>query len=233
MLTKKSNGFTLLEVLIATSLFVIVLVITIGTVGFGAGFQGRIALQRRVSDETRRVSDLNTRDVRAVNGTFKFVEGNKTYTFTGWLAEFYCIENCSLKNQLVPSKELTGVNSLEAANALIVSTKDSYKIYLSEGNKNKTPGIYYKEIVKDNTAETTFNSIDVIAIRKPENLITRENFESSVKFGGLAQATEATNKQQSFIQYLLLSRSKDYDTAKVQEKAKSEFRTTVTSISYK
>jgi len=229
---KKLKGFTLLEVLIATSMFVVVLIITIGTVGFGAGFQGRIGQQKRVTDETSRISDLIERDIRGANAEIKVAAGAQTYTFDHGLAEFVCIESCSLKNNNVASVELTNVDIADAANALVISANDSYKIYLSEGNKDKVAVVYYKEIKKSLFKDDVLSGNDIIMIRKSENQISSTKLETSIYFAGLASSMSGSTAQQDFVQFYIVSRSLDYNNAKVQNRAKSELRSIITSRRY-
>jgi prepilin-type N-terminal cleavage/methylation domain-containing protein len=67
---KKKNtnpGFTLLEILIATGIFAIVMVITVGIVSQSAGFQSKIRAQRQTYEEVRRLSDQISQDIRSAS----------------------------------------------------------------------------------------------------------------------------------------------------------------------
>lgn len=231
-LGKKSKGFTLLEVLIATSMFVIVLVITIGTVGFGAGFQGRINQQKRVSDETRKLSDMITRDVQAASGEISVGQGTDVYNFKSGLAEFACIESCILKNNSISAMDLSGNALNQPANALVIAGKDSYKIYLSEGNKDKAVAIYYNEIKRTDISNNVLYSNDIMSIRKDKYLISSSKADTTIAFGGLCLSDNVSSRQQSYVQYYILSQTKDYVDVNVQNRARAEIRSTVTSRRY-
>jgi hypothetical protein len=213
-------------------MFVIVLVITIGTVGFGAGFQGRINQQKRVSDEARKLSDMVTRDVQAASGSIFVGQGTDTYTFKSGVAEFACIESCILKNDRVSANDLSGSGLNQAANALVIAGKDSYKIYFSEGNKDKTAAIYYNEIKRTDVAKNTLYSIDIMSVRNDNNLISSSKADTTISFGGLCASDKISTRQQSYVQYYILSQTKDYIDVNVQNRARAEIRSTVTSRSY-
>jgi len=233
MSAKKSKGFTLLEVLIATSMFVIVLVITIGTVGFGAGFQGRINQQKRVTDETRKLSDMITRDVQAARGEISVGQGTDVYNFKSGLAEFACIESCLLKNDRVAQADLSGDALNQPANALVIASENSYKIYLSEGNKDKTPAIYYNEIKRTDISNNVLYSNEIMSVRSEKYLISSSKVDTTIAFGGLCASDNISPRQQSFVQYYVLSQTKNYSDVAVQNRARAEIRSTATSRSYK
>lgn len=233
MSAKKSKGFTLLEVLIATSMFVIVLVITIGTVGFGAGFQGRINQQKRVTDETRKLSDMITRDVQAARGEISVGQGTDVYNFKSGLAEFACIESCLLKNDRVAQADLSGDALNQPANALVIASENSYKIYLSERNKDKTPAIYYNEIKRTDVSNNVLYSNEIMSVRSEKYLISSSKVDTTIAFGGLCASDNISPRQQSFVQYYVLSQTKNYSDVAVQNRARAEIRSTATSRSYK
>lgn len=92
---KYLTGFTLMELLIAATIFAAVLVIATGILGQSSSFRGKIKATREVSEDTKRLADMITRDVRSANitGTVRARVINNNYidmTFKNGLALLNC-----------------------------------------------------------------------------------------------------------------------------------------------
>jgi|GEM_PF-2395095 len=61
------KGFTLIEILIALSIFSVVLMMTTSIVGQSAGFQSKIEAQKDTFQATRAISDMMATDIRSAN----------------------------------------------------------------------------------------------------------------------------------------------------------------------
>ncbi len=231
-INRKTKGFTMLEVLIATSLFVVVLVITIGTVGFSAGFQNRISSQKRATDEIRRISDLITRDVRSATSEAKIVQGTDSISFKNGLVELNCIESCQIKNNIIPSAEVSGDNYQNGANVLLIATADSYKVYFSEGNSTKFPAIYFKEIKFSTLKNNAISTQEIMNIRTNDYLISSSKLDTKIGFGGYCPNESVGSLLQPYAQYYIRSQSKNYVTSRVQDRAQATLRSSVTSRKY-
>lgn len=60
---QKDRGFTLLELLVAVSIFSVLVVLVVGSFGFATSYQRRIRVNREVSQAARHVLDTVTREV--------------------------------------------------------------------------------------------------------------------------------------------------------------------------
>jgi len=156
--TKNRKAFTLLEVLIATGIFSMVMALTTGIVSFGAGYQSKIQVLRNVSFETQKIGDGLARDIRASEGTFKAKINNidtNEYEFINGLALLKCDPNtdniadpwtCQFAYNDFSDPDLAGpVSVLDdpkeyKANALIIFSKDRFIIYLSLNNQILSKG---------------------------------------------------------------------------------------------
>ncbi len=90
----KYSAFTLIEILIGTLIFAVVMVITTGVVGQSVGYQSKIRAIKQTSEESRKLADMITRDVREANGEFtiKYTNGVglQTGEYDSGLAFFSC-----------------------------------------------------------------------------------------------------------------------------------------------
>jgi prepilin-type N-terminal cleavage/methylation domain-containing protein len=143
---QKSKAFTLLEILIATGIFAIVMVITVGIVSQSAGFQSKIRAQRQTYEEARRLSDQISQDIRGA-ATSANVISEPSASGPGEVAKFnnglillQCFGNsdCNYKYSRIPlaldsaskdplpfSLQTNGdIDYTNGANTLLIFTKD-------------------------------------------------------------------------------------------------------------
>lgn len=66
-LERNQKGFTLMEVLVATAIFAVIMVIVTATVAQTSSYRTKLKAMRETSEETRRLADMITRDVRSAN----------------------------------------------------------------------------------------------------------------------------------------------------------------------
>jgi len=67
----KQKGFTLIEILVATTIFALVMVITTGVVSRSSAFNSKLRVQRQIQEEILRIADMITRDIRSANASGK------------------------------------------------------------------------------------------------------------------------------------------------------------------
>lgn len=122
------KGFTLIEVLIATAIFAVVMIMTTAVVSQSVGFQSKIRAVRQSSQESRKLADLISRDIRSAKGSFKiaFNTGtgpNQSVEFKNGMGVFGCIYGGGCKNY---DDFLSGTSP---ANALVIADGKKLKIY--------------------------------------------------------------------------------------------------------
>jgi prepilin-type N-terminal cleavage/methylation domain-containing protein len=152
--TKKA--FTLLEILIATTLFSVIMIMTTGIIGQSAGFRSKLQVMREASSASRKLADQITRDVREAHYSGKVLygpgsNGTTEATYPRGIALFACSEtssfSCLPKNYKIPPAADTGDlpsglassdQSNLVANVLLLfgynptSTYKSVKIYVQK-----------------------------------------------------------------------------------------------------
>jgi len=247
------RAFTLLETLIATSIFAIVMVLSTGIVAQSAGYQRKIEVTRKVSEESRRLAEMISADLRIANaeGTVKAKESGSypAYTYKNGVALLNCELSagaCSFRHY---QDDETGNNGLDAsafsnsiaddyqANTLVIFYKKSdsttgYKIYFADG------GVAYYLSGDGNSVTLSTNVVE--SFLYPTTIVTDSNKISSaanysigLKFGGFAPSSSAANIYQPYILYDLNVETAGYSTIKeVYDKSKAHLRSGVTVRSY-
>jgi len=242
--TKFKKAFTLLEILIASSIFAVIMLITTGTVAQSSSYRSKLKTLREVNEETRQIADQITRDVRtgtsmaqveALDGTTK-----KTRTFKNGLALLKCkgsVYQCSFVNattgNITDGNPFNSTDSI-IANTLIISTKDAYKIYVlvDDGTSHNTFISYGTVAHNPVTANDIITATQVKGVTG--NKITSTNTETAVNFGGYCPDDSATTIQQPYVQFFITSRTAGYTGSglPLNQKSLAQLRSMVTSRSY-
>lgn len=219
----KSRGFTLLEVLVATSIFAMIMLITTGTIAQSSTYRSKLAAMRQVNEETRKLADQITRDVREANGVIKLDEDNSAHTihtynsgiaFVNWGDPLLLVDNITPRTTLSAEESGTIIPTVYAQ-TLIVATKDQYKMYLAARWKSH---VYYKTIDRYEADGSVhcITSAEISNIKQGAdstgartNRISLANTETKISFSGFAPDTNATSKQQAYVSFLITSKSRD------------------------
>lgn len=241
--TKPRNvrrGFTLMEVLVASSIFAVVMVFVTGAVVASSNYQSKIRIINQTSEESRRLADMITRDVRSANYPIKIkarkgdnstippgppqsllspsTEISTDFTFKNGIALF---SSTFISNNLSSNiNDIVDMNN--GANMLIISLKDKAKIYQTSDN-----GLYYKEIEyqsADHFVDTTN-----LSIANSDNLISKEKLDVNVRFGGYAPDDGVNAVGQPMIKFYISVGSQNEGTYNYY---KTAIRSAVTSRSY-
>lgn len=249
----KQKGFTLLEVLIASALFAMVMVMTTGTIASSSSYQSKLKAMRETGEESRRLADMLTNDIRSASQPVTFTINSTTYNFKNGLA--------FLKWNGVWNSRYDAAPSVAAndANVLIIATKDSYIIYSTSLLDNRvcyqklpsagiTPSALATFISNLGACGSYITPTDDAAIYLAANrwiVIAGDNGDSinnnntdtrdtTIKFGGFLPSdafisSNPTLNQQPYVQFDIISETKSTD---VQSRSKAEIKSTVTSRSY-
>ena len=255
-LTTRKKAFTLMEVLIAAGIFAIVMVITVGILGQSSTFRSKINAQREASESAKMLADKISRDVRESGFPAKITLCNNK-ACSAQQEKVFKSGIAIIKGQGVIDSDarLWGsfVNDSEAVNSfakkdygtqgqiLITTTKDKYKVYFSSYIVGVHKAVFYKEYQRLNPGGelVTLTSADIGTTRgkdrfyEVDNLITnRIKQDVSTFFSGYAPYEDATVKQQPYVQFYLISQTKNYDSLLPNFRAKIEIRSAVTARSF-
>ncbi len=224
--TPRLKAFTLLEVLIATSVFVIVMVFALGTVGENVGFQAKLKSTKEVNIEMRRTNDLITRDIRGISQPVKIELGDSKEEFSGGLALLLCTPGCQLKHNLLPSIPDFPATQ-EEANTLVLGSKNSYKIYASRDQR-----LYFTELPFGGLKDSLLTNADLVNIFIDNNIISSSRIELAVKFSGFSPGKTVKNRQQPYVQMMIESKTKNFDQLSPKSRASATLRTLTESRFY-
>lgn len=241
------KGFTLFEILVASAIFAMVMVIATGVIAQMSSYNSKIKLSKSVSEETRKVADQISTDVRQAI-SYQTICGTVNV-----FSEATCPANvtqnpigCTQKNNLIPSSDFVTASS-NPSNTLIITTKDYFIIYYSHSLNKAIYRLVYTKIIP-NTATfrfpcgiainetsllTTFQVITGNSTSYENYRLTGNDTEASVNFAGFTSGGSSA-LQQPYVQFYIVSKSKNYDTTTVpSQKAKAELRSMVTSRDYR
>jgi prepilin-type N-terminal cleavage/methylation domain-containing protein len=147
---KKNRAFTLIEVLIATAIFAIAMIMTTGIVSQSVSYQTKLHEIRVTANASRKIADMISRDIRDANaeGTINVYDdaadptSHYSLTAKDGVAILVCrntstTERCNLIAYTVANNSTLNANSNPYAgtgggNALVIFNKQWTKVYYSE-----------------------------------------------------------------------------------------------------
>lgn len=229
-LTTKKKAFTLMEILIAATIFAAVMVLTTGILGQSSSFRGKIRATREVSEETKKLADMITRNVRESNfpgkielciGTLATCTTFQEKTFVNGTAIIHGIGFTTLGNSLYGSfeNESTPASSYNdgttnRGQVLVTTTKDKYRVMFASTLKT----VYYQEFprVDSSGGLITLTAANLASVRGNNatgNVTTLANaignyskLATKIYFSGYAPSDDAAaKKQQPYIQFFIRS----------------------------
>ena len=230
-LQTRKKAFTLMEILIAASIFAIVMVIATGILGQSSSFRGKIKAQRESSEDAKKIADMISRDVREATGPVTVnLDTNpivsKTYSGGIVLQKVTLGSTAIFKYFSAPFDYSSLPTTNPDANTLIIATKSKIIIYA-----NINSSIYRKAV--DYSSPGIFNMADIaFTFLLPENKINSSNVDTAIFFGGYSPATTSTNLQQPYLQFILTCQTKGYSSLSPNSRAIIEIRSTVTARNF-
>lgn len=252
---KTKKAFTLLEVLIATSVFAIVMVMTTGAISSSSNYQAKIKAMRDVNNSSNKIADSIARDLRSAEGEIKVKAnaGASAVTFKNGVALALCDASaCTLKDNTAPADNFGNPD----ANVLIINTKDSsgnaiWKVYTINNNvvylTSAEPDHYLHFTSYDAASKTyalllksTLNSLITNLMSAPginddtHALSDSNTTENSVIFSGFTYVDGGTTRAQSYVSFSVTSKTKNYDilASRPSERASTTIRSMVTMRNY-
>lgn len=256
------RGFTLIEILIALSIFSVVLMMTTGIVGQSAGFQSKIEAQKETFQATRSINDMIATDIRSANTGGEIeadvnidpspILSRQSKTYPSGLAVFDCktvgaddkclfvhFQNSDNGQESILSNHVDGM-SLQTAvdfkgNTIVIEKK-------IQNTANKTVIVYNlndKKLYRNTLTlaqNDPFELTDSLpAIRLESNQISDKTLEvEALKIGGYIPDDQGmlAFPLQPYVSYYLKVQTKGYDNLIPVFRGQSEIATTVASRNY-
>jgi|GEM_PF-1901032 len=158
---KLNKAFTLLEVLIATSIFAVVMVMTTGVISQSATYQNKTKALRDSSEEVARISEMISRDLKAASGPFNLCDqSSKCHLMKNGVAVLKS-NGTFLPDLKTPASPVRlSVDDFSSttypASVLIINLGASakFRIYYSQAGSASTPGKIYAKTYSDSYLKT-------------------------------------------------------------------------------
>lgn len=225
--TKYSKAFTLIEVLIATMIFAVVMVITTGVVGNSVKYQTKIRAVRETSGETSRLADLITSDIRSANSKIDytaFFPLNAVFPLVFKNGVYISEYNVSMNYYEAPSGPDSSTSPW-LGTELVVGFADTsgitkYRCYASYSGK-----VYFSQ-------SSDLNDFQPSQLINSANVISDPNLDVSIKIGGYAPRDTAPDRQQPYVSFMIDAKTLDYANLLPTDRAQATLKSTVTVRSY-
>jgi len=219
---KTTQGFTLLELLIATTIFAIVMMMALGAITDSANYLAKLKAMRVSSEESRRIADILSEDIKKANTELSVTFNDSSGTtqtgvlYKSGIALFDC-DSVTLKcgpkhSELASISTSDSLASEFMANTLVLAEKDNsgavkYKVYYND-SVSTDKMLYYTEV----TNRTNLDLTNLNNINKAGNEISGGNVpeldlmnDVVINFGGYAPNSTtmqtAANRQQAYVFY--------------------------------
>ena len=233
-LNQKYKGFTLMEVLLASTIFALILVFTTAAVSQSSNYQSKLSMINKTSEETRRLSDLITSSIREANSNLVVKAkmcGNAAaatnYNFKNGIAIIrsagggFCIDTSAINDV-----------SDYTNSGFIVANKDGYQVFAYAKLSDTKEGLLYKKI--NTPASVDITNFDSLFPTSTDWMISKSDLLVVLKFGGFAPSDNDTNYGQPIVRFDIIAKSYPIlgPVQNVANTAQSEIRSAVTSRSY-
>lgn len=238
---RKARAFTLMEVLIAASIFAIVMVITTGVLGQSSSFRTQIKASRETSEDVKKISDMITRDVKKAKYSIKAnaksnslpFESNRGIMLAKLNLSISSIDGIIIRHSSSPFDEYPTSDMIDSnyADVLVIADEKDYLIYVNYNNN-----IYYKSIprLKEDGDVVSIAKDHVSGVETETSFtkINNQNTAITLRMAGFAPENVGSNKSQPYVQFYLQSETKGYDSLSPRNRAKTEIRSSVTVRNY-
>lgn len=221
------NGFTLIEILIASTIFALVMIFATASISQTSNFQGKIRQSRLTSETSRKIASMITQDVREAKGGSLKANGVR---FPKGVVLLNCVQgtdmltSCNLKNDTAVSIDFAS----PVVNTLVLIKDNTYKVYYS-GTHNGVRVIFYKAVDNGVTADINLNGISLF---DSTNIISPTSTDTIIQLAGFGPSDASTIKQQAFVKFEITSRTADYNNQPATARAEAVIRSMVTSRNY-
>lgn len=247
---QKSAAFTLIELLIASTIFAMIMVIVVGTFSWAAGYNSRLKETRKVAQNGRMIMSEISTQVRLANGKVKYRQSSSTSAvYIGEVVLLNCSSNslstCDLVGYNEPKRYKINPDIIEdpvssVSNAVLILQKDQNKAIFYrtlQSGSGLNFNFVKKEIkILDWSGVLTLTDFGNLSAA---NAINDTSVTTKIYFGGYGPASDidfldlSTNKiQQPFVEFYLIGKSANYDSLRPTNRAKFEVKSLVETRYY-
>ncbi len=223
------KGFTLIEVLIAATIFAMIMVMVVGIFSWASSYNSKLREMRKMNQDGRKIVNMISDDIRQANGSVSIVLGFSTVSI-GELAVLNC---ANLNSCTVDSSYLSDIDNnidLESApynnGLLIINNKDDKAVFYLEYNNNVIRS--EKTIAELNLG---FYEITPLPVDAEDYYINNNGVDVKLGFAGYTPLIDG-REAQPCVKIKMLAETEDYDNVHKTFRANLNLETTVSSREY-
>ncbi len=245
----RRRGFTLLEILIASSMFVVVLLMTMSVISWASSYNSKLAEVRKTTLAGRKIIEMISSDIRQANGSTNIVGIGDSFES----GEVVILKNIGEKNiegkleatNSFDSYEIKDFYSAPSApendygmtNVLIIINKSDKKIIFYRGLEAKKSDLeYYKDVIRYEIAYAELIDLSSADNRFKINqsqIINEKGTDITLLFTGFTpRYNNIERKYQPYVTIKLTAETENYSALPAQFKSKINIQTSVETRSY-
>lgn len=246
-LSKKA--FTLIEILIATAIFALVMIIVVAIFSWAAGYNNRLKETRRVGQEVRTAMDDLTKNIRLANGSGKLTLSSTLIDQSiGEITFLRCSGTVNSLNSscvtrmgsVTPFRYMNNITATNTdptgsainSNAILILNKDQGKAILY---RTVAVSATNYQIRKAEKQIADWNTVIDFTIANDDltQAVSLNPDSTSIRiwFGGYG-ADKKSRNQQPYSEIYIIGETKDYDRAQPTMRSRFHLRTLIESRDY-
>ncbi len=243
------KGFTLIEILIASTIFAVIMLIVTGTFTWASSYNGKLKEMRDTSLSARKAMDIISRDVRQANGKATLKKGLSRYE----MSEIAFIQFTAADSFVSPTinsnpdgyfpswlkyNSSSGILPTNLQNGIVIIQESKKKIIIYRNipadNPNSNYDLFrYEGDIQSEIDITTLNpySTDRTAPNSGWAMLNNPATSLRIEFAGYG-AGEDVKTQQPYTQVALRAQSWNYSTLSPAYRAQFDLKTTIETRDY-
>jgi len=231
---KTKKAFTLIEILLATAIFAVIMIMVVATFSMTASYNNRLRETRRVGQEVRMIMDNLTKDIRLANGSAKFRFGSSPPLSIVEVFIFRCLTASCNKSPAYDNPWRPPLIDIPVDNTLLILKKDEKKAILYR--LEQVAGINHKLTRSEYTVPpNTWDENLILKMSDFSNPVILQPDDQTINiwtyFGGFSPS-KVFRIQQPFVEIYIIGETYDYNLQNPNMRAKFHLRTTVETRDY-
>jgi type II secretory pathway pseudopilin PulG len=250
--TKKTRAFTLIEILLAATIFSVIIIMATGTFSWASSYSSKLREMRKVNLSAREVVDDISRNIRLANGGIGYEGSDECLHIKDKDGADQCLETSELIFlRYEPSGSYTIVNvprnnpgrvfvyanpndQTPIINALLILHEKQNVAILYRGYALDGRNYIVEKLTKNISDWTDFDISKFDTSKVSKSTLSDDSLSVMIEFGGYGPA-ESKKWQQPFAELRITAQSKDYGIGTGREKtfqSKVSFMTAIETRDY-
>lgn len=223
------KGFTLIEILIASVIFAMIMIMATGVFSLTSSYNSKIHETRAVLDDARSTASSISDDVRLANGETKVKIGTTAPTIVKDLFLISTKPDTGIPQSFGPEIVTDSPYGSNAYYGLGIVQRSKNKIILYRPRfTNSNYQFYREEVILTDAAWDA--GIVINGSPDPNYKLNSDGISMEVRLEGYTKIQDRT--QQPYIKFKILAATEYFDTSPVTYRSKIEIQSTVESRDY-